>query len=125
MHWSSRYIGTEWDPRERHCWAFCRRVWAEHFGLEVPEMPFDGGDARAVRRAFAGDPEFACWHRVEAPTEGDAVVMAQGAHPAHVGIWLDLGGVLHSIAGSGGIYTPRVRLRDIGYRVTGCWRRSG
>lgn len=124
MHWSAAYIGMPHDPADRHCWAFCRQVWRERAGIEVPEMPIDAADQRAVRRALSGDAEVARWREVAVPAELDAVLMAQGARPCHVGIWLDLGGALHSIAGPGAIFTPRARLGDLGYRVVGYYRRA-
>lgn len=122
MHWAQAYIGLPHDEAENHCWAFCRRVWRERFGLEVPDMPMPAGDARAVRRAFEGHAERAAWLPTAPPQEGDAVLMAMGRWPCHVGIWLRLGGVLHSVAG-GSVFTPRARLSDLGYRVAGCYRR--
>lgn len=123
-HWVSAYVGREWDAQDNHCWAFCRHVWAAHFGLDVPEVAVAGDDPRAAMRAFSGHPEYGRWIAAETPAEGDAVVMAQGRHPCHVGIWIAAGGVLHSVQGTGAIYTPAARLRDIGYRITGYWRRA-
>jgi hypothetical protein len=123
-HWAAAYVGRPWDGQHNHCWAFCRLVWRERFGLDVPEMPIDGADPRLIRRAFAGAPERGRWQRVDTPTEGDAVLMAQGARACHVGIWIDPGAVLHAVAGPGAVCTPRARLRDMGYRIVGHYRRA-
>lgn len=72
---------------------------------------------------MANGSDRASWGEVAVPQEGDAVLMAQGALPCHVGVWLDLGGVLHAVTGAGGVFTPLGRLRDMGYRVVGYYRR--
>lgn len=122
-HWATGYIGAEWS-RAQTCWHFCARVWREHFGLVVPLVDIDGSDARAARRAFEGAAERQAWIDVQTPAEGDGVLMAMGARPCHVGIWVDPGGVLHCIEGAGGVFTPRARLSDLGYRVVGFYRRA-
>ncbi|WP_426033343.1 hypothetical protein [Cypionkella sp. TWP1-2-1b2] len=121
-HWASAYIGTEW-ARGANCWHFCARVWAEHFGITVPLIEIDGADPRAARHALDHSGERQGWAAMSDPAERDGVMMAQGARPCHVGIWLNLGGVLHCIEGAGAIYTPVERLADLGYRVVGSYRR--
>lgn len=124
MHWAEAYVGRPWDPREDHCWAFCRRVWRERFGLEVPEMPVDAENTRAVLAAFSAGAERAAWQPVAHGEEGDAVLMAQGRRPCHVGIWIAPAAVLHSVAGSGAVCTPLARLGTMGYRIAGLYRRA-
>ena len=122
-HWAAAYIGTEWT-RDATCWHFCARVWQEHFGIIVPLIDIDGADPRATRRELETSAERRGWAEVAAPAEGDGVMMAKGLRPCHVGIWLDLGGVLHCIAGAGSIYTPAERVVDLGYYIIGTYRRS-
>lgn len=122
-HWASTYIGTEWT-RDATCWHFCARVWAERFGITVALIEIDGADPRATRRALEASAERRGWVEVVIPVEGDGVMMAKGAMPCHVGIWLELGGVLHCVEGAGAIFTPTERLADLGYRITGTYRRA-
>ena len=121
-HWAAAYIGTEW-ARDANCWHFCARVWTERFSITVPLIEVDGDDPRATRRELAHSAERRGWAEVATPTEGDGVMMAKGAMPCHVGIWLALGGVLHCVEGAGAIYTPAERLADLGYRIVGTYRR--
>lgn len=122
-HWAQRYIGLPWSPGFT-CWDFAVRVWAERFGFEVLPVDIEPDDPRAVRRGFERGGERARWQEVANPREGDGVLMAKGTRPCHVGVWLDLGGVLHCVEGSGGIFTPKPRLGDLGYWVIGIYRRA-
>jgi hypothetical protein len=119
-HWAVAYIGMPWS-RAFTCWHFCALVWKERFGMQVPLPEVDGGDPRAARRALAAR---AGWQEVDAPQEGDGVLMAKGLYPCHVGIWLSLGGVLHCVEGAGAIFTGPARLADLGYRISGYYRRA-
>ena len=121
-HWAAQFVGLPWDPANQHCWAFCRHVWDRQFDLTVPAIPISGDNLRATTVGFARDPERALWTEVSDPRDGDAVVMARGRRDCHVGIWVAPDAVLHSIRPAA-VYTTRNRLRDIGYRITGIYRR--
>lgn len=121
--WAAAYVGKKWDETENHCWAFCRYVWWQEFRLRVPELDVNALSPRDTRRHFSDHDEYARWEPVETPVNGDAVIMAQGRRPCHIGIWVDPGRVLHSVKGIGSVCVPHHRLRDQGYRVTGCFRR--
>lgn len=130
-HWAAEHIGTPWSASETHCWHFARRVWQDRFGWEVPEIVVDATDPRAARRAFAVGHDGTGWTPIAgvcAPVEGDAVLMAMGRHPCHVGIHLTLPdgpAVLHSVEGAGVICTAYAALVGMGYRVVGLYRWSG
>lgn len=121
--WWETYLGADWTP-DHDCWAFARRVWSERFGRAVPPVPFDAADPRSTRRAIAGAGERARWHEAAPPCEGDAVLMARGREPCHVGIWIEGDRVLHCVGGSGVVCVPVGRLAAMGYRVTGIYRRE-
>lgn len=129
-HWAEPYLGTPWVAGTSDCWHFARRVWAERFGWDVPPVPVDAADPRAARRAFAVGYEGTGWAPVTgvcAPAEGNAVLMAKGRWPCHVGVLVDLPegpAVLHCVEGSGVIVTPLSRLGDLGFRVAGIYRRA-
>jgi len=86
-------------------------------------MPIHAEDLRAAVTAFGQASERNRWQPVSTPAEGDGVLMARGQRACHVGLWLDLGGVLHAIAPVS-VFTPAGRLRDLGYRVAGYYRRA-
>jgi cell wall-associated NlpC family hydrolase len=122
--WVQDEIGTPWVAGTSDCWSFARAVWRRRFGLDVPAMPYDAASALDARRGFGAAGNYAGWRAVEPPEkgrDGDAVVMARGPRPCHIGI-LVAGGVRHCIAGPGAIWTPEGRLADLGWRVAGLWR---
>lgn len=85
----------------------------------------DPADARAARHALAVSPAAAGWLAVAQPAEGDAVLMAKGARPCLVGIWIAPEpdpGVLHSVESAGVIFTAPGRLAGLGYRISGFYR---
>lgn len=105
-HWAADEIGRPWLAGVHDCWAFFRRVQAERYGRHVPPFQVDARSTLACARAMNANPERQAWHRVSTPEDGDAVILARGKHPTHVGIWLDIdgGGVLHCQRGAGVIF---------------------
>ena len=121
-HWAEQYIGTEWanDP-ERDCWGFVRRVWREQFGLDVPAVDVDALNRLSCVRAI--ESHAPSWQRVEQPQEGDAVLLARGRHPSHVGVWA-AGGILHCLESSGTVFQRPSGLALTGWRIAGFYRRA-
>lgn len=116
-HWAADYIGQPWVAGANDCWSFCRRVWAERFGLSVPVIEVDAAHLAAVTRAFIGHPERVRWAEVDSPVEGDAVLLAHSRFPTHVGIWVgvDGGGVLHCEQASGVVFSSPGALARCGW----------
>ena len=136
MHWAEDLIGRPWvaggrGPDVFDCWGLARWCWRERFGIEVPEIPVDAANLRAVLAGFRDHPERQRWRRVERapeqPREGDAVLMRQSRHPVHVGIWLNVdgGGVLHAARDIGVVFQPPVDLTAHGWRIEGFYRFTG
>lgn len=125
MHWAAAYVGQPWELGQSDCWHFCRRVWREKFGLEVPAVIGATATPLEGRRALR-DADLTGWAAVGDPREGDAVMMSKGQTPCHVGLWVSPAGgsVLHSVEGIGAICTPVGRLAGLGYRVVGYYRRG-
>jgi cell wall-associated NlpC family hydrolase len=125
-HWATTYIGEPYVWAENDCWAFCRRVWAEQFGLTVPAVAMSGSNLRAITREISHNDERANWSQVDTPAEGDAVLMAHGRYPSHVGIWIDAdgGGVLHCIDPQGVVFSTRAGLDRAGWRRVAYYRRA-
>lgn len=132
MHWANAYIGLAWSkdgegPQAYHCWAFVRLVQAREFGRDLPSIP-NPGDLLPLARAFRDHAERARWARVEAPVEGDCVLLRGGRHPIHVGVWAGdavRGGVLHCAEASGVVYQRRDALAANGWRIEGYYRFVG
>lgn len=119
-HWTCRWIGRPWLAGTSDCWSLARAVWAHEFGREVPPLPVDPRDlaagVRALRAGRAG------WIEPAVPAEGDAVLMARGAHPCHIGVWVAPERVLHALERSGAVCTPATRLAETGYRLVAVLR---
>lgn len=117
-HWATGYIGEPWVAQQNDCWAFCRRVWRDHFELEVPAVDVDAAHLALVARAFAGHAERANWIEVDLPREGDAVLLAHARYASHVGVWIeaDGGGVLHCDQASGVVFSTPQALDRCGWR---------
>jgi len=119
-HWAEDLIGLP----ATDCWAFVRQVWQDRFGLVVPVVPYAPQDPRAVRRALVQAADRG-WLPVATPREGDAVMMAKGTRPCHVGVWIDTGdaaGVLHWVEGNAVVFTIPSQLASFGYHILGFWR---
>ncbi len=136
MHWAEDLIGRPWvaggrGPHAFDCWGLVRWCCRERFAIEVPEIPVDAANLRAVLAGFRDHPERQRWRRVERarerPREGDAVLMRQSRHPVHVGIWLavDGGGVLHAARDIGVVFQGPADLAGHGWRIEGTYRFTG
>jgi len=126
MHWATSYIGEGYVPQHNDCWAFCRRVWQERFGIDVPVVSADVHSMVAVSHAFQRHAERVHWFEVESPREGDAALMSHCRFPSHVGIWIDVdgGGVLHCQYGIGVVFSSRAALSRSGWGRVQFYRRE-
>ena len=131
MHWAEHYIGIPWSvtgdgPVSYHCWAFVRHIQKEHFGRDLPGIP-NPEDVLAIARGFRDHPERQRWELVNAPNDGDCVLMRQARYPIHVGVWLDAdnGGVLHCSQEAGVAFQTLNSLTLNGWSVEGFYRYIG
>ena len=127
-HWAAPYIGEPWTT-EHDCWAFVRRVWAEEFGWEVPELGLQARQhhpANYARLAGALEHDLA-WLpiRMAQATDGDAVVMGRGTVATHIGLCVLADGrrrVLHCLRGVGVVCEVGDDLWRHHLQVLRCWR---
>lgn len=122
-------IGLPWvagarGPEAYDCWGLFLAVQRQHFGRDLPEIPVDALDLRAVLDAFTAHPERRRWQPVSAAEEGDAVLMRQSRYPVHIGLWLgiDGGGVLHAVRHAGVVFQTLAALNAHGWRIEGHYR---
>ena len=126
-HWTQAYLGEPWS-HERDCWAFARQVWAQHFGLDVPELILPAHDVLSCIAAAQAAQADTDWIPVREGEErdGDAALIGRGdREPHHAGVWVDVGGrmrVLHCLRGPGVVSTDRAVLARLGLRVVRSWR---
>lgn len=121
MHWATQYLGQPWVEHYNDCWAFFRKISAEHYQRNLSIIEIDTANLRACIDQFLNHTEHRHWKKTSAPVDGDAVLMSQGKMPSHVGMWLDVdgGGVLHCVKGAGVIFTKTNQLHMLGYQVLG------
>lgn len=131
MHWAEHYIGIPWSatgdgPTSYHCWAFVRHIQKQHFGRDLPGIP-NPEDVLAIARGFRDHPERQRWELINAPNDGDCVLMRQARYPIHVGVWLDVdnGGVLHCSQEAGVAFQTLNSLALNGWSVEGLYRYIG
>jgi cell wall-associated NlpC family hydrolase len=104
--WAAQYIGIPFLARGRDrngcdCWGLARMVWAEQYGLLVPEYlgyenTNDGSEIAPYIAAHVGE-----WEEIDLEKErpGDGVLMRIKNAAMHVGVVVDRGWMLHSFTG--------------------------
>lgn len=118
-----QYIGLPHEdgatgPYAYDCWGLLRHVQQAYFGIVMPIAPI--GDVDACLAMYEDEMASGRWRTVEVPEHGDGVLLRGGRLP-HVGTWLDIdgGGILHSLSGSGVIYSNARNTKLLGFaRVT-------
>lgn len=127
----ARFVGVPFQSGGRDratgldCWGLVLAVARERFGVELPdyrgyECANNSGEIAKLFDARAG----AGWHRITPFSEidGDVVVLRLGAVlPAHAGIVVDRGAMLHTMAGRNAC-VERYRGRLWQNRVEGFYR---
>lgn len=132
-HWALQYIGLRWtnggNSREEgfDCWNLTRTVQREQFGIDVPAIDVDAYKVRDCVNAFSCHDELSNWVKVDEPREGDCILMSQSKLPTHIGVWVDVqgGGILHSVQGSGVVFTSESHIHSMKYNILGCYRHAG
>ena len=124
VHWAESWLG--WADGD--CADLVRAVMLERFGLAVPLPSAREAGVRGRDGQIAAAAE-ALAQPVDAPLEGDVVVMrAAGRQRSlghHVGVFCDVGGephVLHRLAGAGACLHRLDGLRTAGLEATGIYR---
>lgn len=122
-HWTTAYVGLPYIDGEQDCAELVARVQREVFGraVTVPRVRADGPFGKSAQIA-QGAADLA--DRVEAPVEGDAVLMkVRGLW--HVGVLFEAGEpwVLHALRSAGAVVAHRMRdLAALGIVVEGFYR---
>lgn len=132
MHWAADYLGKPWriganGPTHYDCWGLVRAVYADRLQIALPAAGLEFDDMAKQLEVFRDHPERGRWSQVARPTEYDAVLMAHGRYPVHVGVWIEAGPsqrVLHACRPAV-IAQDTVALKAHGYRVCGVYRLNG
>jgi hypothetical protein len=131
MHWATKYIGVKHLPGGRgpeyfDCWGLLWLVYANEFGIALPEYP--GVTAESifyVRRLIAKSIE-EDWREVETPFDGCGVGMGQkmAGYIHHVGVYaaVEEGKIVHCWEGSHTIADSSAGIRDKGFKIIKFYR---
>jgi hypothetical protein len=117
-------IGYASDSIHANGWSLVRRVYADWFGIDLPEHgDIDPRDLVRVARAMQRGEDALCWIEPDRPVTGDVVLMrsARGGRAiCHVGVLADARHVLHAEEDTGTVLVPvdhyTIRGRIAGYR---------
>ena len=132
-HFAAELIGLPWrfggrDPAEGFdCWGLFRYVQAKHYGLDLPEIVLERETLGNISREFKSNAEYGNWREIAEPRDGCAVLLATNKYPCHVGIWIagdGFSGVLHTTEKLGTIFSDRMALKRLGWRVAGYYERK-
>lgn len=128
MHWAMNYLGKPWvsgkqGPDAFDCWGLVRYVQRWHYNRELSEIHVDADNVRAVVKEFTSHNERQNWQAVDAPQDGDCLLLSQSKEPTHVGVWLDVdgGGLLHAVKGTGVVFSSRANIKLMGYNILGAY----
>lgn len=107
MAWSDEYTGIPFraDGRTRDgldCWGLVVTVYRERLGIALPEFPgaYPDESQESLRHAAGvARAERERWRRVDAPAEGDVVLLRLQGLPCHVGVVISKTEMLHVMAG--------------------------
>ena len=109
-----RYLERFWSD-EYDCWGLVRDYLEHEQGIQIPRVPVDAHDPRAVRREFEHSPvRDMCFEKLEAPVDGCVVEMGRNGRACHVGIWFE-GRVLHNHYAGGVAFEPTPPFEILGY----------
>jgi len=106
-------------PAAWNCWHLCRHVSAAGFGLELPEYAAAESDAETAR-LILGARASGAWIPIGIQL-GAIAALGRGRFPAHVGIVVLPGRVLHAVEARGVVVDSLARLA-LEWRHREFWR---
>ena len=80
------------------CWGFCRIVYREHLGIELPsydEHYLGSAERKEIDAIVAREAKSPLWMPVVAPQVLDIIMFRRGRYDAHAAMWLKPGLMLH------------------------------
>ena len=128
--WVNEYVGIPFIMKGRSragadCWGLVRIVLAEHYEVFVPSLSvfYDDLSTATIVPLVGVMQESRNFTKVDAPQEGDIVLMTFFGQPCHVGICIDADHVLHSDPlGRSSSRVERLASPRISTRIEGYYR---
>lgn len=106
LHWAQKYVGLPWKARGvdklgLDCKGLVYMVYREEFGIELDV--FANADYKmskiGILETLKQNDYHKNWSEIDKPKEGDVIVLLTMGIPAHLGVVLDGGKMLHIQAG--------------------------
>jgi len=124
-----KLVGIPYEPHGRaysaaDCWGIVYLYYRDVLGLPIPSYVAEMQDREFRPRGIGPlvDVERERhWIEIDAPREGDVVLMRNGRHHNHVGIYLDGGRTLHA-EGPGPSTIERLDAMHLRNRIVGYFR---
>jgi cell wall-associated NlpC family hydrolase len=125
--WAEKYIGIPFVSNGRtaegcDCYGLVRLVLLNEYGIRLPELSDDYGDALNVSetaRLFAEKRPVLAAEKLPGPREGAVAVITEGGRPCHAGVVAGGGFILHTGVKTGSVCQreshPGLRGRIEGY----------
>ena len=114
------FIGAAYEPPVG-CFRLVQRVFEDAYGIQVEDHADAVGQSREARAARFHHVLAAHCVTVTEPQEGDVIIINIGGKPAHIGIVVEPGWMLHAYEGGSAVIesyrAPRWRAR-----INGFWR---
>ena len=127
LHWSERYIGLPYVLGESDCGHMAAGILREVFGKTIPERAAVEREVSRLGRVHQmSDVVESFCLPVDAPEEGDLVLMLCRGRPSHIGVYCRVNGrgcVLHAMENAGmTVLHPIARLSSLLLSVEGYYR---
>lgn len=127
MHWVTDYLGKPWasgesGPDAYDCYGLVRAVYRDRFGIDMPLVSADATKLLSCLHVAKNYADYQKWEEVDAPQEGDVLLMGCARHPHHIGVMVE-DRILHSVEGAGVLLQPMDSVKAHGWNILKIYRR--
>lgn len=123
IHWAEKYIGRAWINGRFDCWGLVQEVYRNELGITLSPIITNAESIRNVYSEFAKSNNYTHLQETKELKDKSIVVLSQGKHPNHVGLWADIdgGGIVHNLQDIGVVFQKEIELNISGWKIFGVW----